>query len=76
MSGKFIVIAIGMIIGLAMTPVVASAVSTTALPSSSFPTGTATAIRSILDLVPLVYVAAILLTPIYFLFRGRGKGGM
>lgn len=83
MSGKFIVIAIGMVIGLALTPVISSQVSliaTSTAVSSTNPygvgaTGVAAGIRSLVELVPLGYVAAILLTPVYFMFKNRNGNG-
>ena len=83
MSSKFIVVAIGMVIGLALTPVIASSIETLTMTTGTFGSSSTTftgntrdAIASILNLVPLAYVAAILLVPVVLLFRGRGKGGM
>lgn len=79
MSGKFIVIAIGMVIGLALTPVIATSVDTltsaAGAPYPSTATGVNAGIRSLIELVPLGYVAAILLTPVYFMFKNRNGNG-
>lgn len=86
MGTKFIVVAIGMVIGLALTPVVATQVGTlTTATTGVFGTGNATctalggmctSIAALVNLIPLGYVAAILLTPVYIIFRQSKAGGM
>ena len=81
-STKFIVVAIALVIGLALTPVVAQQTSAmtgctySAGPPVVCPFGTGTTginagIQSLINLVPLAYVAALLLTPVYIVFKSK-----
>ena len=80
-SSKFIVVAIALVIGLALTPVVAQqtgamtactravAAGVVTCPFGQGATGIDAGIQSLINLVPLAYVAALLLTPVYIVFK-------
>ena len=82
-STKFIVVAIALVIGLALTPVVAQQVTTitacartvaagvVTCPYGTGATGIDAGIQSLINLVPLAYVAALLLTPVYIVFKSK-----